>query len=551
MTIKIKNLFNYKDYLMKRIIFSLSIIFCTYSLHINADQLANELNNLALTLQALEKVITGQPTIPLAKPLIPLQPMTTPTQPVTPLIPVVSGPTMEQQIQVYLNDLTSNLYYLNNSVKLNPQIPLLDENLKIWQNLTEILQNDINFLQKNSFNNPETQTRLIDIKDSTVAFLVSLKALALTKDQATTLLQYIDEFYTNGVAQPDYQTLLGDMSTSNATIEQLKNDLNVIIQTQTNLDDLDTIQMMLNNFKTVQQPRIIPLSATDLDTWRTELTALKNDIQFFKANAPDNVDAQTKIIAIKDSIVDFLVYLKTLALTENQATTLLQYIDEFYTNGVAQPDYQTLLGDMSASNVTIEQLKNDLNAIINPATPLVPAPTPTEPLTPLVPMPEETQPLTPLIPTPEQTQPLTPLVPAPEKTQPLTPLIPVPEQTQPLIPTTPVVPESFKPYIEKLLSNIQLDQPRIDALFTSGDTDTINSFMTKTVADLRNYTQSFNDYSLKINTYFKYLSDEQKQIVLNFLNSIQTGLGTDGMKTLPNLQKAQSDVNTLLQKINP
>ena len=75
--------------------------------------------------------------------------------------------------------------------------------------------------------------------------------------------------------------------------------------------------------------------------------------------------------------------------------------------------------------------------------------------------------------------------------------------------------------------------------------------MTKTVADLRNYAQSFNDYALKIDAYYKYLTDEQKQNVLTFLNSIQTGLGTDGMKTLPNLQKAQSDVNTLLQKINP
>lgn len=636
---------------MKHILFSLSVLLCTYSLHINADQLTDEITNLTQALNELGRVITNQPAP-------------------TPLIPVATGPTMEEQIKINLENLDDIIDYLqtaqlqiiplsdedlntwraafellknhmgffkyndagnidaqtkivaikdstvknlvslkdlaltqdqadtllqyidefytngvaqpdyrmllgdmsssnatigqlkndlnviiqaqinldniqttlnNFKIVLQPRsIPLSDEDLKTWQAALESLKNNMQFFKDHEPDNIDAQTKIIAIKDSIINFLDSLKYLVLTKDQANTLLQYINEFYTNGVAQPDYQTLLGDMSTSNATIEELKNDLNAIInieqQIQMRLDDLDAIQKVLNDFKTIQQPQQIPLSQTDLNTWKTELTALSNDIQFFKNNALDNADAQTKIIAIKNSIVEFLVYLKMLALTENQANTLLQYIDEFYTNGVAQPDYQTLLGDMSASNATIEQLKNDLNAIINPVTPLVPVPTPTEPLTPLVPAPEETQPLTPLVPMPEETQPLTPLIPAP---------------TQPLIPTTPVVPDVYKQAIPKLISNIQLDQPRIQALFDNGDTDTMNTFMTKNAAQVSFYAQSFSDYNVKISSYYKYLTTEQKEIVLTFLNSIQTGLDSDGMKTLPNLPKAQSDVATLLQKINP
>ena len=273
------------------------------------------------------------------------------------------------------------------------------------------------------------------------------------------------------------------------------------------LDELEFIQDMLGDFKTAQQLSSIPLSQADLDIWKTELQELNNNVKFFKQNAPDNEEAKTKLIAIKDSIVAFLVYLKNLAQTKDQATTLLQYIDEFYTNGIAQADYQALLGDMTQSNATIEQLKNDLNAIINPVTPPVTAPV---------------------------------------ETQPLIPLVPAPAPTQPLIPATPIVPEAFKPYIPKLMKNIAIDQPKLQSLFEEGDTDKINDFMTKKAAHLPYYIQTFSDYKAKIDIYYEYLTDEQKDAVAEFLEIIYDGLQGDSMKTLNNLEKAQNDINALI-----
>lgn len=547
---------------MKRTIFFSLLLICTYSINILADQIADELTKFAKSLQDLESVISGQPT---------------------------SGTNITDEIDenfVILGQSKANIKidlaelagYKDQNVK--PQIPydanILDGLRNELRNINQVFE----FFMTNKARIPEADKKqlgrdIFNIKNDLVQILTHLSGGVTTAAQATILLQYIDEFYTKGIADTQHRNFLGskNYTVSDQQIASITTTMNAIIQKtpaqqggtsqpaptkpltplkpiptpqpqpqpskpvstekptpkpkptiskvpettqpltplspapeptqplvpleipmerqiQTYLGELGNVLYTLT-YSIIPQSQI-PLPNKILDTWKLQLKDLGEAINFLQTNSPNNPEIQTKLIMIKDKVIEFLVYLKSLATTKNQAATLLQYIDEFYTNGVAQTNYQSLLGDMKPSNATIEQLKNDLDAIINPVTPLVPAPKPA----------------------------------------PAQPLIPLQTQRSP----------EQQREIADLITNLNGAYSKFLIWVDEGDTDKVSDFMGG-----KKYSQSFqNYYSPKINQYAPTFTSNERKTIQDLLKSISSQLkSSDNIKTLQNKDKFISDIGAL------
>jgi hypothetical protein len=230
---------------------------CTYAQIINADQLTDNLTDLTKALQKLEQVITGQP------------------QSITDQIDgnLIHLNIIQSAIKFDLAQLAG---YKTQSIK--PSIPydanLLDDLKMNLQEINSIVQ----FFTTNKTIIPANDKKqfgrqLFDIKNNLVQILTHLSSGVTTAAQATTLLQYIDEFYTKGIAAAQYRNFLGSSNykVSDGQVASITKNMNAITQKAASSTSQSTQT-------TSQRPTLSSAQIAELTTLITNINAFDQKV---------------------------------------------------------------------------------------------------------------------------------------------------------------------------------------------------------------------------------------------------------------------------------
>lgn len=248
-------------------------------------------------------------------------------------------------------------------------IPLSMEILGVWTKQIDIFSKALVFFKNNesqlkSINKWDTVVQLIqNISKNTANFLTLLSEIATTK-QNDIVLQYINDFYTKNLSKIDFV----DIKSSNDIINNLKKELSY----KPSLYTLEAIAYILENsfeaMLSVESNLTSPiLSAKDLNLWKTQIAALREPMTFITQNPPHKesrayTDTERHFDEIVNNVINLLYALNELVTTQEQAKTVLQYIDELYTKGVGQNSYRFMPKDAYKNqDKLIEELKTELN----------------------------------------------------------------------------------------------------------------------------------------------------------------------------------------------